>query len=58
MAAWKVHGQIEHISERDTARESNTYDAGFMQMFFFGMTIEEIFIHKKGDVDDEKELSE
>ena len=34
MAAWKVYGQVEHISERDTARESNTYDAGFMQMDF------------------------
>ena len=45
------------ISSIETGKYNPSLDLAFTIADFFGMTIEEIFIHKEG-ANDEKELSE
>lgn len=45
------------VSSIETGRYNPSLDLAFTIADFFGMTVEEIFIHKEG-ANDEKELSE
>ena len=46
------------VSSIETGKYNPSLELAFTIADFFGMTIEEIFIHKAGGTDDEKELSE
>ena len=46
------------VSSIETGKYNPSLDLAFTIADFFGMTIEEIFIHNGGGTGDEKELSE
>jgi len=46
------------VSSIETGKYNPSLELAFTIADFFGMTIEEIFIHKAGGTGDEKELSE
>ena len=46
------------VSSIETGKYNPSLDLAFIIADFFGMTIEEIFIHKQGGANNEKELSE
>ena len=48
----------EEVSSIETGKYNPSLELAFTIADFFGMTIEEIFIHKAGGTGDEKELSE